>query len=382
MTLYWLRDEARPTERRTPIVPDDARRLVAAGHDLVVEASDKRIFDDAAYGAAGARLVPPGSWHDAPLDAVVLGVKELPDEPAALRHRFVHFAHIFKDQTGWRDELGRFHAGDGTLYDIEFLVDDDGRRLAAFSYWAGWLGAAIGLMRLLERRLGLDGVAGSVAPFSGRAEVTSRLSELVGRAAARPTALVVGARGKSGRGAVEVLTAAGLAVTEWDMAETADLDRDALLSHDLLVNCVLMTGPGLVLVTPEDLKRPQTLLSMISDVSCDPRSDYNPLPVYDRPTSWTEPVILIGPNGAGEAAEITAIDNLPSLMPLEASSDFSTNFLPALLRFPEGPEWAASLQAFEATKARAGLGRGQSGRRDQISLSLAGEGYGDSVKRS
>ncbi|MCC2111318.1 MAG: hypothetical protein KDJ16_04725, partial [Hyphomicrobiales bacterium] len=286
MTLFWLRDEARPTERRTPIIPDAVARLVAAGHDFVVEASDKRIFDDAAYADAGARLVPSASWHDAPLDAVVLGVKELPAEPAALRHRFVHFAHIFKDQTGWRDELGRFHAGDGMLYDIEFLVDDNGRRLAAFSYWAGWLGAAIGLMRLLERRLGLDGVAGGVAPFSGRDEVVSRLKDLVERSDAVPTALVVGAKGKSGSGAVEVLKAAGLAVTEWDMEETANLDRAALLSHDLLVNCVLMTGPGLVLVTPEDLTRSGTRLSMISDVSCDPLSDYNPLPVYDRPTNW------------------------------------------------------------------------------------------------
>ena len=356
MTLFWLRDETRATEQRTPIVPGDAARLMAAGHDLVVEKSDKRIFSDRAYAAIGARLVPSGSWPQAPRDAVIVGIKELQGGIAALRHRFIHFAHIFKDQQGWREELGRFEAGGGTLYDIEYLVDESGKRLAAFSYWAGWIGAAIGVLRLLERRSGKNGPAAGIAPFADRDDVLSRIKTLA-RQGKPIKALVVGAKGKSGRGAVELLTETGSVVTEWDVAETIDLDRPVLLSHDLLVNCVLVKGAGLVLLRPEDLRASHNRISMIADVSCDPHSSYNPLPIYDRPTSWAQPVVTVAETSAGGIVELTAIDNLPSLMPKDASEDFSASFAPALQRFPAGAEWHASLAAFEAARERAALQR-------------------------
>jgi saccharopine dehydrogenase (NAD+, L-lysine-forming) len=36
------------------------------------------------------------------------------------------FAHCFKGQAGWKDVLGRFDHGQGTLLDLEFLNDDRG----------------------------------------------------------------------------------------------------------------------------------------------------------------------------------------------------------------------------------------------------------------
>lgn len=62
----WLRHEVRTTERRTPVVPDDARRLVEAGVELTVEDSPQRVFPAREYGAVGARIVPAGSWVSAP----------------------------------------------------------------------------------------------------------------------------------------------------------------------------------------------------------------------------------------------------------------------------------------------------------------------------
>ena len=55
------------------------------------------------------------------------------------------FGHAFKGQRGAETLLGRFRAGGGRLYDIEYLVDEGGRRLAAFGYWAGFAGAAVSL---------------------------------------------------------------------------------------------------------------------------------------------------------------------------------------------------------------------------------------------
>lgn len=46
---------------------------------------------------------------------------------------------------GWKELLKRFHEGNGTLLDLEFLVDDNGRRVAAFGRSAGFIGMAVGL---------------------------------------------------------------------------------------------------------------------------------------------------------------------------------------------------------------------------------------------
>ncbi|MFF3151688.1 saccharopine dehydrogenase, partial [Streptomyces sp. NPDC057927] len=142
----WLRHEIRTTERRTPIVPADARRLVESGVTLTVEESPQRVFPIEAYEEAGCRVAMAGSWVSAPPEAVVVGLKELPDGPTALTHRHVFFGHAYKRQPGAAALLRRFLAGGGALLDIEYLVHDDGRRLAAFGYWAGYLGAALAVL--------------------------------------------------------------------------------------------------------------------------------------------------------------------------------------------------------------------------------------------
>lgn len=108
----WLRHEPRTTERRTPVVPSDARRLVESGVTLTVEESPQRIFPIEEYEAVGARVAPAGSWVSAPRDAVILGLKELPDEPAELTHRHIFFGHAYKGQPGAGDLLSRFTAGE------------------------------------------------------------------------------------------------------------------------------------------------------------------------------------------------------------------------------------------------------------------------------
>lgn len=46
----------------------------------------------------------------------------------------VQFAHCYKGQGGWDKVLSRFPKGHGTLLDLEFLEDEQGRRVAAFGY--------------------------------------------------------------------------------------------------------------------------------------------------------------------------------------------------------------------------------------------------------
>jgi saccharopine dehydrogenase (NAD+, L-lysine-forming) len=345
----WMRHEERSTERRAPIVPDDALSLVAKGLEIVVEDSAQRVFPAAEYAAAGCRVVDPGSWVDAPAETYVVGLKELPDTPAALRHRHIFFGHAYKGQAGSRELLDRFVAGGGALLDLEYLVDDAGRRLAAFGYWAGYVGAALAVLHVrsalrtplqpTDRRT-LDAALAPPDPTSD---------------GAAPRAIVIGALGRSGRGACDALTVAGVALTRWDIAETRALDRSALLAHDILVNTVLATGPVPPFLRPSDLDEPARRLRLVCDVSCDVTSDLNVLPIYDEVTSWTAPVRRV--RESAPPLDLIAIDNLPSLLPREASIDFSADLARHLAALG-GPTavWGRCLARFEA--AAAGLAWG------------------------
>lgn len=146
-THIWLRAETKPLEHRSALTPATAKELLATGAFRVsVEKSDQSTFDIAEYAAAGCEIVEQGAWRDAPRDAYILGLKELPEnDDSPLPHAHIMFAHCYKRQAGWKDVLGRFVAGKGLLLDLEFLNDERGRRVAAFGYHAGFAGAALAI---------------------------------------------------------------------------------------------------------------------------------------------------------------------------------------------------------------------------------------------
>lgn len=73
------------------------------------------------------------------------------------------------------------------------------------------------------------------------------------------------------------------------------------------------------------------------------------LPIYDTTTDWAHPARRIRER---PALDLIAIDNLPSLLPLEASVDFSASLLPQLLEFGVGGPWGRCLDRFhEACRA-------------------------------
>ncbi|MEU8775857.1 saccharopine dehydrogenase [Streptomyces sp. NPDC048606] len=341
-THLWMRHEARPTERRAPLTPEDAARLVRGGIRITVEESRQRVFPLADYAAAGCATAPTASWHEqAPDEAYVLGLKELPAGPdaPALRHRHIYFGHAYKGQAGAAELLSRFTAGGGALLDMEYLTDEAGRRVAAFGYWAGYVGAALAV---LHHR----GALTTPLTPTDRPALDALLA--AGARAAEPVrALVVGALGRSGRGACDALVRAGIEPTRWDLAETRALDRAALLGHDLLVNTVLTTTPVTPFLTKADLDDPGRRLSLVSDVTCDVTSDCNVLPVYEETTTWTEPVRAL--RGEDHPLDLIAIDNLPSLLPVEAATAFSAELAPQLAGLATGDGsgvWERALRTF------------------------------------
>ena len=83
------------------------------------------------------------------------------------------------------------------------------------------------------------------------------------------------------------------------------------------------------------LDRTDRRLTVISDVSCDPGSSNNPLPVYKDSTSFDVPVqhIITSKDGKGLPLDVSSIDHLPSMVPYEASKEFGDKMMPLLFDF-------------------------------------------------
>ena len=340
-TVIHLRAETKPLERRSPLSPQSAKALLEAGYVVRVERSSDRIFKDDEFEAVGAEMISAGSWVNAPREDIILGLKELPEGDTPLPHTYIHFQHCFKKQEGFADMLSRFARSDGLLYDLEFLTDENGRRVAAFGYWAGYAGTAIALLSWAHQLLNTGIPQGPVPVFDTAPALTdyvkSRLQEALGaNNGQHPRIMVIGALGRCGKGAVDFCSAVGLpqeSVMKWDMAETASGGPFPECSlSDLLINCVYL-GPHRIppFVTHESLSAPGRRLRIICDVSCDPRSENNPIPVYTGYSSFENPTIPTSPKIDSPELRVIAIDHLPTLVARESSEEYSSLLLPSLL---------------------------------------------------
>ncbi|WP_282158559.1 saccharopine dehydrogenase [Shimia thalassica] len=328
MTHLWVRAEQRQNEERVGITPEGAKALIDNGIRVTVEESSVRAIPIDGYREAGCEIAEENSWPQAPLDAIIFGLKELPEDGSALPHRHIMFGHAFKGQHSGVALLKRFKAGGGTLYDLEYLVDETGRRVAAFGYWAGYAGAAVTLKTWIAQKKG--GICGPVGVYGSKDDLLDDLgTDLDTLTDDLPEAIVIGALGRVGTGAADLLETLGVMVTKWDIAETSSGGPfPEILQHDIFMNCIL-ARPGTPVFVPAEAKAAERNLTAIGDVACDPDSDYNPVPVYNEATTWEAPALRVHD---APVLDVMAIDNLPSMLPVESSQDYAEQLLPTLMK--------------------------------------------------
>ncbi len=327
-THLWVRAEQRDNEQRVGLTPDGAATLIGCGMRVTVEQSSVRAIAIEGYVKAGCEIAPENSWPDAPPDAIIFGLKELPDDGTPLRHRHIMFGHAFKGQAAGRVLLARFASGGGTLYDLEYLVDEAGRRVAAFGYWAGFAGAAVAYHCWVAQQNGVIGA--SIKPFADQDSLLRAMGDAwSGR---KPSALIIGALGRVGTGTADFCDALGVEVTKWDLAETASGGPfPEVLEHELFFNCIL-ARPGCPIFVPATATTDDRALRVIGDIACDPGSHFSPIKVYNEVTTWVTPARRVH----GEPPlDIVAIDNLPSLLPAESSHDYAAQLLASLCTLGE-----------------------------------------------
>jgi hypothetical protein len=160
----------------------------------------------------------------------------------------------------------------------------------------------------------------------------------------KPTAFIMGALGRSGKGAVDVLEALGFQCTKWDLAEVTNNPGPypKIIEHDVFVNCVLLTGKVEPFVTSQMLSAPNCRLSVIVDVSCDTSNPHNPLPMCNVGTTLQNPVLVLNNH-----VSAIVIDHLPTLLPTESSEGFANDLVPHFLTLPDGDVWTRALALFQ-----------------------------------
>lgn len=343
MKTLWLRAEDKKNEKRTPLIPKDAAKIIQAGHKVIVEEFEERIFSLQDYKDVGCSVVKRRSWIEAPKDAFILGLKEIKHEDFPFKHKHIYFAHCYKGQDEAEKTLARFKNSEGKLFDLEFLVDQNGRRIAAFGKWAGFVGAAIAAHAYYYQYHNGQKSFPSLTSYNSKEDLVSTILKLTPNVPPLK-AIIIGALGRCGKGAVELLNLLNLNATEWDFEETKKGGPfKEIIDHDIFINTVLMTQK----VKPfldDSILNENMKLKIVADVSCDPNSDLNPIPIYSEYSNWESPLL----KHSKYDLSIISVDNLPSVLPKESSEDFSEQLTPHLLELLNSKElpfvWNSSLE--------------------------------------
>ncbi|MFH1807386.1 MAG: bifunctional lysine ketoglutarate reductase /saccharopine dehydrogenase family protein [Pseudomonadota bacterium] len=375
-------------ERRAPLTPDHVRVLVSEhGLDVAVQTSPTRVFDDAAYRAAGARIVDN-------LDGipVVLGVKEIPAEQLRPGVVYMYFAHVIKAQPYNMAMLRTLLEQGCSLMDYERITDDEGRRLVFFGRHAG-LAGMIDTLWTLGQRLRHEGVVTPFAQvkrayeYADLAEAKAAIAALGQQLQTQPVPqalqpLVFGftGYGNVSRGAQEVfdvlphvevtprqLHAGNLGganraqqlikvvFKEEHLVRPVDASirfalqdyydnperyvSDFAAYHDrlsVLVNCIYWDTPYPRLLTRADVQRlwqtPAPKLKVIGDISCDIEGS---IEVTLKPSKVDHPAFVYRPEHddvidgvEGQGPVIMAVDNLPCELPADSSRSFGDALTP------------------------------------------------------
>jgi saccharopine dehydrogenase (NAD+, L-lysine-forming) len=266
MTHLWVRAEERPHEARVGLTPAGAAALIAQGIDVTVEDSpaarhpDRGLPDRRGRHRRARVLADRAARHHRlrPEGAARGGRHPAHPPPHHVRPRLQGAAR----RTAIL--LRRFRAGGGTLYDLEYLTDETGRRVAAFGYWAGYAGAAVSLLAWAAQR---RRPRRAPSPRCGRAR---DLAQDSGRSGSdRPRVLIIGAQGprRHRRGRSLRRDGRRSRAGTWRKPRMAARFRKCSTTRS---SSTASSPPGVPVFVPRSALTSPRALGVIGDIACDP----------------------------------------------------------------------------------------------------------------
>ena len=370
LTNIGIVRESRNDENRTPLVPEHIKKYKESNPNInfIIQPSNSRCFSDEEYELCGAKINE--NLNEC---SIIFGVKEIEPNILINNKTYLFFSHTFKInkqqkniEKHKKDLLLSILNKKITLIDYENIRGKNGTRCLGFGRFAGIVGC-YNTLNLLLKVLGKQSLA-SAYKINDYERLVLNLKNLY----FPKTKILVTGDGRVSKGVIELLNQTNIkAVSKKDFLEkkfdqpifcnletkdyvTNNSSTNFNLEHfinnpqdysssalqylketNILISAHYWDPSSPKILESEDLKDLQNL-KIVGDITCDINGS---VPTTIRSTTIEKPNYWIERNSLKEIDEnndgiaVMAVDNLPSELPRDSSTEFSEGIINEVLPF-------------------------------------------------
>lgn len=370
LTNIGIVRESRNDENRTPLVPEHIKKYKESNPNInfIIQPSNSRCFSDEEYELCGAKINE--NLNEC---SIIFGVKEIDPNILINNRTYLFFSHTFKInkqqkniEKHKKDLLLSILNKKITLIDYENIRGKNGTRCLGFGRFAGIVGC-YNTLNLLLKVLGKQSLA-SAYKINDYERLVLNLKNLY----FPKTKILVTGDGRVAKGVIELLNLTNIkAVSKKDFLEkkfdqpifcnletkdyvTNNSSTNFNLEHfinnpqdysssalqylketDILISAHYWDPSSPKIFENEDLKDLQNL-KIVGDITCDINGSV-PTTIrsttIEEPNYWIERYTLKEIDENNDGIAVMAVDNLPSELPRDSSTEFSEGIIKEVLPF-------------------------------------------------
>ena len=370
LTNIGIIRESRNDENRTPLVPEHIKKYKESNPNInfIIQPSNSRCFADEEYELCGAKINE--NLNEC---SIIFGVKEIDPNILINNRTYLFFSHTFKInkqqkniEKHKKDLLLSILNKKITLIDYENIRGKNGTRCLGFGRFAGIVGC-YNRLNLLLRVIGKQSLA-SAYKIDDYERLVLNLKNLY----FPKTKILVTGDGRVAKGVIELLNLTNIkAVSKKDFLEkkfdqpifcnletkdyvTNNSSTNFNLEHfinnpqdysssalqylketDILISAHYWDPSSPKIFENEDLKVLQNL-KIVGDITCDINGSV-PTTIrsttIEEPNYWIERYTLKEIDENNDGIAVMAVDNLPSELPRDSSTEFSEGIINEVLPF-------------------------------------------------
>ena len=370
LTNIGIVRESRNDENRTPLVPEHIKKYKESNSNInfIIQPSNNRCFSDEEYELCGAKINE--NLNEC---SIIFGVKEIDPNILINNRTYLFFSHTFKInkqqkniEKHKKDLLLSILNKKITLIDYENIRGRNGTRCLGFGRFAGIVGC-YNTLNLLLIVLGKQSLA-SAYKINDYERLVLNLKNLY----FPKTKILVTGDGRVAKGVIELLNQTNIkAVSKKDFLEkkfdqpifcnletkdyvTNNSSTNFNLEHfinnpqdysssalqylketNILISAHYWDPSSPKIFENEDLKDLQNL-KIVGDITCDINGSV-PTTIrsttIEEPNYWIERYTLKEIDENNDGIAVMAVDNLPSELPRDSSTEFSEGIINEVLPF-------------------------------------------------
>ena len=370
LTNIGIVRESRNDENRTPLVPEHIKKYKESNPNInfIIQPSNSRCFSDEEYELCGAKINE--NLNEC---SIIFGVKEIDPNILINNRTYLFFSHTFKInkkrkkiEKHKKDLLLSILNKKITLIDYENIRGKNGTRCLGFGRFAGIVGC-YNTLNLLLKVLGKQSLA-SAYKINDYERLVLNLKNLY----FPKTKILVTGDGRVAKGVIELLNLTNIkAVSKKDFLEkkfdqpifcnletkdyvTNNSSTNFNLEHfinnpqdysssalqylketNILISAHYWDPSSPKIFENEDLKVLQNL-KIVGDITCDINGSV-PTTIrsttIEEPNYWIERYTLKEIDENNDGIAVMAVDNLPSELPRDSSTEFSEGIINEVLPF-------------------------------------------------